>query len=108
MLVWNITCPGTLAPSYAALATREAGAVVAEMDRRKREKYAHLDPSHFFVPIAVETLGAIGPEAGHFFRDQKADYGRHYLSQRVSVAIQCGNAAAILGTAQRDSAAQCE
>ena len=67
VLVWYLTCPDTLTPSYAALATREAGAVGAE--QRKKEKYAHLDPSHFFVPTAVETLGAIGPEAGHFFRD---------------------------------------
>ena len=69
VLVWDVTCPDTLAPSYAALATREAAAVAAEMERRKREKYPDLDLSHFFVPIAVETLGAIGPEAGHFFRD---------------------------------------
>ena len=72
--------------------------------------------SHFFVSIAVETLGAIGPEAGHFFRDlgrqivvaTSEPLSHQYLLQRVSVAIQCGNAAAILGTAQRDSAAQCQ
>ena len=66
MLVWDITCPDTLAPSYTALSTREAGAVAAEMERRKREKHVHLDPSHFFVLIAVKTLGAMRPEAGHF------------------------------------------
>ena len=32
VLVWDVTCPDTLAPSYAALATREAGAVAAEME----------------------------------------------------------------------------
>ena len=116
MLVWDVTCPDTLAPSYTALSTREAGAVAAEMEQRKREKYVHLDPSHFFVPIAVETLGAMGPEAGHIFRD----LGRRiaaatsellsyqYLLQPVAVAVQRGNAAAILGTAERDSAAQYE
>ena len=45
--------PDTLAPSYEPMATREAGAVAAEMERRKRLKYAHLDTSHFFVPLAV-------------------------------------------------------
>ena len=106
VLVWDVTSPDTLAPSYAALATREAAAVAAEMEQRKREKYAHLDPSHFFVPIAVETLGATGPEAGHFFRDlgrpiavtTSEPLSHQHLLQRVSVAIQRGNAAAILGT----------
>ena len=116
VLVWDITCPDTLTPSYAALAMREAGVVAAEMERRKREKYAHLDPSHLIVPIAMETLGAIGPEAGHFFRDLgrwiavaiSEPLTHQYLLQQVSVVILRGNAAAILGTVERDSAAQCE
>ena len=102
VLVWDVT--------------GEAGAVAAEMERRKREKYVHLDPCLFFVPIAVETLGAMGPEAGHFFRDlgqriaaaTSEPLSHQYLLQRVAVAVQRGNAAAILGTAERDSAAQYE
>ena len=90
VLVWDITCPDTLALSYVALATREAGAVAAEMNQRKREKYAHLDPSHFYVPIAVETLGAIGPEAGHFFRDRQADCGHHFRATGPSVPFTAG------------------
>ena len=86
------------------------------MEQRKREKYAHPDPSHFFVPIAVEALGVIGPEVGHFFRDlgrwiavaTSEPLSHQYLLQRVFVAIQRGNAAAIYWTVQRDSAAQCE
>ena len=57
---------------------------------------------------AIE-LGAIGPEAGHFFRDlgrwivvaTSEPLSHHYLLQRVSVVIQRGNAAAILETAER-------
>ena len=94
-MVWDVTCPDTLAPSYAVLATREAGTVAAEMEHRKREKHVHLDPSHFFVPIAVETLGAMGPEAGHFFRDVgrwiAADTSKplshQYFLQQVAVAV---------------------
>ena len=112
VLVWDATCPDTLAPSYSALATREAGAVAAEMERRKKAKYSHLDSSHFFVPVAVETLGVMGPEAGHFFRDlgrriaaaTSDPLSHQYLLQRVAVAVQRGNAAAVLGTAERDSA----
>ena len=80
--------------------------MAAEMECRKRVKYAHLDTSHFFVPVAVETLGAMGPEAGLFCQE----LGRHvaaatldplshqHLLQRVSIATQQGNAATILGT----------
>ena len=60
VLVWDVTCPDTLTSSCAALVTREAGAVVPEMEQRKREKYAHLDSSHFFVLITVETLEVMG------------------------------------------------
>ena len=60
--------PYTMAQPYKAPSTREARAVA--MEQRKRKKYVYLEPSHFFVSIAVETLGAMGPEAGHFFRDR--------------------------------------
>ena len=74
----------------------------------------HLDLSHLFVPIAVKTLGAMGPEAGHFFRDPGRQIAaatleplsHQYFLQLVAVAVQRGNVAAILGTAERDSAAQ--
>ena len=69
VLVWDVTCPDTLATSYSAVAAREVGAVASEAERGKKAKYAHLEPSHHFVPIAVETLGAFGPEVLSFVRD---------------------------------------
>ena len=64
----------------------------------------HLTSSHFFVPVAVETLGVFGIEARHFFKEVARrmeiatdDYFTHqHLVQRISVAIQRGNAAAVL------------
>ena len=58
------------------------------------------------MPIAVETLGVPGDEALAFFRDlgkriaDVTDEPRsfQFLMQRVSVAIQRGNAACIVGT----------
>ena len=59
-----------------------------------------------FTPIAVETLGDLGDEASAFF----GDLGRRiasvtaeprssqFLMQRLSVALQRGNAACVLGT----------
>ena len=55
MLVWDATCPDTLAPSHSALATREASAVAEDAEHKKK----HLLPSYHFVSIAVETLGGI-------------------------------------------------
>ena len=53
-------CLDTLATSYNAVKVREVGAVASEAERKKKAKYAHLEPSHYFMPIAVETLGAFG------------------------------------------------
>ena len=63
VLVWDATCPDTLAPSYLSIATAEAGAVAREAEHRKQVKYSHLEDSHYFVPIAIETLGAMGHKA---------------------------------------------
>ena len=109
MLVWDATCPDTLAPSYSTLAVREAGAVADEVERKK--KYAHLENSHHFVPVAVETLGVFGSEARSFFKDLGGrikghtleSLSHHYLLQRISVAVQRGNTAAILGSLPYDS-----
>ena len=42
MLVWDATCPDTLAPSYSTLAVREAGAVAADAEYKKTRVLAPL------------------------------------------------------------------
>ena len=37
VLVWDATCPHTLAPSHSALATGEAGAVAADAEHKKKQ-----------------------------------------------------------------------
>ena len=109
ILIWDATCPDTLASSYEPLVTREAGAVAAEAEQRKRQKYANLDGNHFVVPVAVKALGVIGPESESFLRDLARKVmeatgeplSHQYLLQRLSVAIRRGNSAAIQGTALR-------
>ncbi len=111
VLVWDATCPDTLAPSYANFATREARAVAEEAERKNRAKYGHLEESHYFIPVAVETLGVFGPEAGSFLRElgrrimdsTLEPLSHHFLRQRIAVAIQRGNTAAILGSAGANS-----
>ena len=67
VLVWDVTCADTLAPSHRQLASREARAVAASAEQRKKNKYAHLEATHHFVPIAIETLGVVGEEGSVFF-----------------------------------------
>ena len=106
LLVWDATCPDTLAPSYRAHATQESGKVAASAEERKCEKYQGLPPGHTFTPVAIETLGAIGPKSMVFLRElgrriravtdepKSADY----LLQRISVAVQRGNSIAVQGS----------
>ena len=106
MLVWDATCVDTLAPSHRVLASSEAGAVADDAENRKKLKYSHLDPTHYFIPVAVETLGALGRDArsflrevGHRVAESTGDPLAHeFLIQRVAVAVQRGNAASILGS----------
>ena len=102
LIVWDATCPNTFAPSYISSATSEAGAV----EEQKKNIYAHLDPSHSFTPVAVETSGVVGPQSLAFLKDlgrrmrqvTGEERSLSYLLQRVSVAVQRGNAASVLGT----------
>ena len=59
LLVWDATCPDTLALSYRAHATEEPGKVAAAAEERKSGKYQSLPPGYMLSPIAIETLGAI-------------------------------------------------
>ena len=108
LLVWDATCPDTFAPSYLPQATSGAGAVAAAAEERKKEKYAHLDQCHSFVPVAIETAGVFGPETLDFVKElgrrlqQVTADGRSFgfLVQRLSDAVQRGNSASVLGSAR--------
>ena len=96
ILIWDVTCPDTFAPSHQQLAVREAGAVAGQTEHQKEVKYAELAATHHFVPVAVETTGVFGPEVRSFL----SELGRrirevsgealssHHLRQRIAVAVQ--------------------
>ena len=65
-LVWDYTCPDTLAPSHLQATSIEAGSAAKTAEVRKVAKYQTLAIYYTFVPIAIETLGPIGPEAKTF------------------------------------------
>ena len=109
-LVWDFTCPDTLAPSHLSQSSLASGSAAAGAESRKRAKYAELARSHTFVPVAVETLGAWGEGA----IDLTSDLGRRlaivtgdlratsFLRQRLDIAIQRGNSLAVRGTIPLD------
>ena len=95
-----------MAPSHLPETHCRAGAAANSAERLKRRKYATLGRGYIFEPFGVETLGPWGPGAHLVFkslskrlvdatRDQNAGV---YLAQRISIAIQRGNAASMLGT----------
>ncbi|KAJ8727191.1 hypothetical protein PYW08_015588 [Mythimna loreyi] len=105
-LVWDATCVDTLAPSHLLSTAGCAGAAAASAENLKRRKYNNLIGSYMFEPFGVETLGPWGPSAHRVVRDiskQLVDSSRDqraglYFCQRISIAIQRGNAASVLGT----------
>ena len=106
LLVWDTTCPDTFAPSYSSIATREAAAVAAMAEERKAVKYVSLSSTYAFTPVAIETSGVFGPRTATFLKDLGHRLAQvtgdkkstTYLLQRLSVAVQRGNVASVLGT----------
>ena len=106
LLIWDATSPDTFASSYSSLASADAGLVAARAEELKEAKYAFLVPHHIFTPVAIETGGVVGPQSLAFIRE----LGRRlelvtgdansfvHLLQRLSIAVQQGNAASILGS----------
>ena len=103
-LVWDATVPDSLAHSYRSAALSGSGAAAALAESKKVSKYARLSPSYTFTPVAIELFGTLGPQSHSFVRslgrriclytgDENAGL---YLMQRLSVTVQCGNAALIM------------
>lgn len=107
-LVWDFTCPDTVAPSHLLQSSREAGSAAAGAETRKVSKYRAIMASgdYIFTPVAIETLGTWGQEANSLCQEIGARLAREtgdlrstaFLRQRISLAVQRGNAASVLGT----------
>ena len=69
LLIRGVSCQDTFAPSYSAHATMEEGTVAVLAEERKVAKYVNLTPEHLFSPIAVETMGVLGPCTKALLRD---------------------------------------
>ena len=65
MLVWDVTCCDTFAPSHVGLASGEASLVAAQAEQLKNRKHAELLVNHQFIPIANETSGVLVQNPQH-------------------------------------------
>jgi len=105
-LLWDSTCADTLAASYLTSTSKSAGAAAQSRESEKRRKYAGVTGHYKFVPFGVETMGPFGAEALALVKDLgrriKVATGEprseSFLVQRISLAIQRGNAACVLAT----------
>ena len=105
-LLWDVTCVDTFAESYISLTSVSSGSAAEKAEKGKIALYQELANDYIFTPIALETMGSWGKqghslikEIGLRLSDVTGDKrSTFYLFQRISMAIQLGNAASVLGT----------
>jgi OTU-like cysteine protease len=105
-MIWDFTCPDTLAPSHISSTSITAGMAAETAEKLKFNKYSDLSSKFDIVPIAIETFCSWGDSGKKFITilgsrmaavsgDPRSTL---FLRQRVSIAIQRGNALSVLGT----------
>ena len=107
-MVWDYTCSNTLAQSYINTVSKKAGKVAEEAESRKISKYKKLSESYEVIPICVESLGPWGPnglkliqEIGKRIQVTTGEpRSTSFLIQSISMAVQRGNAASVMGTVE--------
>lgn len=105
-LLWDYTCRDTFAPSYLDSTSKRMGYAAKQAENKKIDHYSDLANQFIFVPIATETTGIFGKLALELVKKigSKIEMATNekrstsYLIQRISIAIQKGNVASIMGT----------
>ena len=98
----------TQASSYIATTSAKARRAVEAAESRKQRKYELFEDRFIVQPVGFETLGSWVPAARSFLSDigrrvQQAtgrERSSEFLRQRISMEIQRGNAASVMGTAE--------
>ena len=107
-LVWDVTVVDALAPSRLNQGSLcNPGTTATEAEARKIETYCEvIDNGYIFHSVALEVQGSLGESCEIFITrlcemlcrshdDQRAG---SFLKPRISMALQIGNAACVLGT----------
>ena len=105
-LAWDATVVDTLAASHLPGTSVIAGSAAEAASAAKTRKYEGLTSTHIFVPLAFETLGPVCSEGasliasmGNRLTSKSGDPREtQFLFQRLSIAIQRGNAASVRAT----------
>lgn len=105
-LIWDVTVVNTIASTYVNNTSVKSGSAADQAERDKHNNYIDLKAQYLFTPLAFETLGAIGPETRIFLKKLGKLMARNsgeprsldFLLQRVSIAIQRGNAISVRDT----------
>jgi hypothetical protein len=106
-LVWDVTVVDTLADSYVLKSSEVSGSAAEMACKRKHSKYSSIISSNYvFKGLAFETLGPWCKEAIDFINvignrliaESGDSNSKKFLFERISRAIQRGNAASIRGT----------
>jgi len=109
-LAWDVTVPDTFAQSHLPNTAIRSCAAADTAASNKTTKYAHLMNTHIFIFLAVETGGSWNLQAIQFVQDlgrrisevTNEPMETQYLFQRISMAVQRGNAIAYTSTFQAD------
>ena len=105
-LVWDVTCVDLLAPSRIENGSvANPGTAAEDAEELKTAKYVCLtDKGYIFQPLAFEIQGGVGPSTSLknlckklcvFNQENRAG---SFFRQRLSLAIQAGNAASVVRT----------
>lgn len=104
--MWDGTVVDTLAPSYVDAGSRIPGTAVARAETLKLQRYTDLAANYHVEPLAFETLGGPGPATktllstvGQLVQEATGcPRAAEFLLQKLSLDVQRGNAAAVMGT----------
>ena len=103
--MWDVTVVDTLVQSYVAATSQLAGSAADAAEARKQRKYQALEQQFIVQPIGFETMGsweagakAFLTDVGHRVKQATGKRAMEFLRQRVSIGIQRGNAASVMGT----------
>ena len=110
-LAWDVTIPDTYAMSHIQSTSVDSGSAAENAARMKTLKYQDLNATHIFYLISIETDGSWDDQAVKLIEEigrrsaQETDDPKEimYLFQKISLAIQRGNALAFTNTFDTDN-----
>jgi len=105
-MAWDVTVPDTYAESHIGSTVTKPGAAAQKTEQIKIDKYSKLASAHIFYPFAIETAGTwhemaieLTQEIGRRITTITEDTRKTtFLFQRLSVALQRGNAVSFHNT----------